>query len=140
MYFRNISWFTNKNIFSKVTLKYHISILTRPLWNLSLLHIRTIYGVISWYVLDIQNLFHFIAYVSFLSISLFFLIFWWSLYCLMRYWGKFVKKLQKSSGVVPRFLSGVSRSELFQSYLVINVTGLAQFGKKLNYILSPLAS
>ena len=30
--------------------------------------------------------------------------------------------------------------ELLQSYLVINVTGLVQFGKKLSYILPPLAS
>ena len=30
--------------------------------------------------------------------------------------------------------------ELLQSYLVINVTGLFQFGKNLSYILSPLAS
>ena len=31
--------------------------------------------------------------------------------------------LKESSGVVPRFLSGVSRRELLHLYLVINVTG-----------------
>ena len=40
--------------------------------ELSLLHLRTMYGVISWYVLALQRLFHFIAY---LSISFLFLIF-----------------------------------------------------------------
>ena len=38
------------------------------------------------------------------------------------------------------FLSGVCRSELLQPSLVINVTGLVQFGKKFDYILPPLAS
>ena len=33
---------------------------------------RTMNGVISWYVLALQSLFHFIACVSFLSISFFF--------------------------------------------------------------------
>ena len=51
----------------------------RILLTLPLLHIRTIRGVISWYVLALQRLFHFIACVSFLSISLFLLIFLWSL-------------------------------------------------------------
>ena len=32
----------------------------------------------------------------------------------------------ESSGVVPRFLRGVSRGELLQPYLVINVTGLVE--------------
>ena len=35
--------------------------------------------------------------------------------------------LIKSSGVVLRFLSGVYKGELFQPYLVINVTDLVQF-------------
>ena len=43
-------------------------------------------------------------------------------------------------GVVPRFLSGVSRGELLQPYSVINVTGLVQFGENLNYILPPLVT
>ena len=43
--------------------------------------------------------------------------------------------LNKSSGVVPRFLSGSLRGELQQTYLVINVTGLLQFGKNLSYIM-----
>ena len=38
------------------------------------------------------------------------------------------------------FLSGVSRGEMVQSYLVINVTGLVYYRKKLIYILPPLAS
>ena len=32
------------------------------------------------------------------------------------------------------FLSGVSRGEFLQPYLVINVTGLVQFGKNLSYL------
>ena len=52
---------------------------------------------------------------------------------------KFVKFLSTSflqnGGVVPRFVSGV-----LQPYLVINVTGLAHFGKKLNYIFPPVVS
>ena len=40
----------------------------------------------------------------------------------------------------PRFLSGVSRGELLQPFLVINLPGLVQFGKNLSYILPPLAS
>ena len=68
---------------------------------------------------------------------LFFLIFLWILLLLV-----FKKSFSilKSIGVVPRFLSGVSRGELLQYYLVINVTGLVQFGKNLNYILPPLVS
>ena len=38
-----------------------------------------------------------------------------------------------------RFFGGVSRGELFQSYSVINVIFLVQFGKNLSYILPPLA-
>ena len=34
--------------------------------------------------------------------------------------------LKYSRGVVPRFLSGVSRGELLQLHLVINVTGLVE--------------
>ena len=48
--------------------------------------------------------------------------------------------LKKRSGVVPRFLSEVSRRTFLQPYLVINLPGLVQFGKKLSYILPPLAS
>ena len=47
--------------------------------------------------------------------------------------------LKQSGGVVPRFLSGVSRGELFQPYLVIT-PDLVQFGKNLSYILPPLTS
>ena len=43
--------------------------------------------------------------------------------------------LNKSSGVVPRFLSGSLRGELQQTYLAINVTSLVQFGKNLSYIM-----
>ena len=49
-----------------------------------------------------------------------FLSFFCDFYYLLMYWGKF------SSGVAPRFLGGVSRSELLQLYLVINVTGLVE--------------
>ena len=38
-----------------------------------------------------------------------------------------------------RFFGGVSRGELFQSYSVINVIFLVQFGKNLSYILPPFA-
>ena len=38
------------------------------------------------------------------------------------------------------FLSGVSRGEMIQSYLVISVTGLFHYGKKFSYILPSLAS
>ena len=41
-------------------------------WTFSLLHLRTMNGVISWYVLAPQCLFHFIACVSLLSISFLF--------------------------------------------------------------------
>ena len=40
--------------------------------TLSLLHLRTMNRVTSWYVLTPQPLFYFMAYVSFLSISFFF--------------------------------------------------------------------
>ena len=51
------------------------------LWTLSFFHMRTINSVISWYVLTLQRLFHFIACVSFLPIFFlfFFLIFLWIL-------------------------------------------------------------
>ena len=45
------------------------------LWDLSSLHLKAMIGVISWYVLTLQRLFHFIACVSFLSISFLFLTF-----------------------------------------------------------------
>ena len=90
-------------------------------WTVSLLHLRIMNGIISWYVLTPQCLFHFITCVSLLSISFFFSYF----FC----------------GLVELFLeSGVSRDELFQPYLVINLAGLVQFGKNLSYILTPLAS
>ena len=68
--------------------------------------------------------------VSFLSISFFFSNFFWYV----------CQYLKQSSGVVPRFLSGVSRGELLQPYLVINLPGLVQFGKNISYILLVLAS
>ena len=43
-------------------------------------------------------------------------------------------------GVVPMFLSRVSRGGLLQPYLVGNVPDLVRFGKKLSYILYPLVS
>ena len=36
------------------------------------------------------------------------------------------------------FLSRVSKGEMVQPYLAINITGLVQFGKNLSYILPPL--
>ena len=49
------------------------------LWTLSLLHLRTRNGVISWYVWALQRLFHSTACVSFLSISFFLIFFSWIL-------------------------------------------------------------
>ena len=42
------------------------------LWTLSLMHMRMMNAIITWYVLVFQRLFRFIAFVSFLSISFFF--------------------------------------------------------------------
>ena len=47
----------------------------RLLWNLSVLHIRMMNGVISWYVLALQHLFHFTECVSFPSIYFLFFTF-----------------------------------------------------------------
>ena len=58
---------------------YYLPVTECPLWALSLLHIGTANGVIFWYILDLQRLFHFIACVPFLSISLFLKFFLWSL-------------------------------------------------------------
>ena len=55
--------------------------------------------VIVWYVLALQRLFHFIARVSFLSISLYFFLFFLffgGCYYLLRYWGKFVNTSSKA--------------------------------------------
>ena len=61
-------------------------------------------------------------------------------YYLLMYWSKSVNTLKRSSGVVLRFLTGASSGELLQLYLVINVTRLDQFWKKiLSYISPPLA-
>ena len=61
----------------------------RLLWNLSLLYIRTRNGVIWWYVLALQCLFHFTVFMSLLSISLFFCIFFCGV-------GKFVNTYNKA--------------------------------------------
>ena len=55
-------------------------------WTLSFFHMRTINSVISWYVLTLQRLFHFIA--CFVS-SYFFFLFFCRFYYLLRFWGKF---------------------------------------------------
>ena len=108
-------------------------------WTLSLLYIRTMNGVISWNVLALQRIFHFIACASILSISSFFSCFFCGFYYLLRYWGKFVH-LKQSSGIAPMFISRVTRGELRQPYLVINANGLVQLRKNLIYILHPLVS
>ena len=82
--------------------------------------------------------------VIFFYLSLFFLIFFCGVYYLLRYWGKFNYTFNNTAPtanniVAPKFLSGVSMSWLLRS-LVINITGLIQFGRNLSYILSPLAS
>ena len=63
---------------------------------LFLLHMKTMNGVVSWYILAPHHLFHSIAYVSFLSI--FFLSF---LLSSITRWGIYVSLgiLKKSSGV-----------------------------------------
>ena len=93
--------------------------------------------VISRYAWALQRLFHIITFVSLPSIFNF-NFFMDSTTC----WGFEVRVsiLKESSGVVPRFLNGVLRGELLQSYLVVNITDLVQFGKNLSYILPPLTS
>ena len=72
-----------------------------------------------------------VCFVSFCSFLFFLSFFVSSITC---------RGIEISRGVVPRFLSGVSRDKLLQPDLVINVTGLVQLGKNLNHILPPLAS
>ena len=60
----------------------------RLLWYLSLLHLKTMNGAISRYVLPLQRLLHFTVCVSFLSIFSFFLLFC-GLHYLLMYGGKF---------------------------------------------------
>ena len=84
-----------------------------------------------WHVLALQRLFHFSASALFLFLSFFLNFVLWVLLLS----GLEVNLLifKKSIGGVPRFLSEVSKGELLQPYLVINVTGLVQFGKNLSY-------
>ena len=104
--------------------------------SLYLLHLRTINGVISWYVLAPQHLFHFIVCVLFFSISFLFsflfFFFWIPLLFGFEVSLSILKTKQQSC-------SQVSKRELLQPYLVINLPGLDQFGKNLSYILPPLA-
>ena len=51
---------------------------------------------IVWYVLALQHLFHFIACVSFLSISFSFFYFFRGFYFLFRYWDKFANISNKA--------------------------------------------
>ena len=86
-------------------------------WNLSVLHLRTMNGVILRYVLALQRLLHFTAFVSFLSIySFFFCGFYYFMVLtqVCQYW-------KQGSEVVPRVLSEVLRCVLLQPYLVINL-------------------
>ena len=106
-------------------------------WTVSLLHLRIMNGIISWYVLTPQCLFHFITCVSLFSISFFFSYFFCGFYYFLV---SFPILKKQSNGVVPRFLSRVSRDELLQPYLVINLPGMVQFGKNLSYVLPPFAS
>ena len=66
---------------------------------------RMMNGVVAWYVLTLQRLFHFIECVLFLSIS---------------YFSTCTTCLGIEVGLwcVPRFLSGVSKVELLQPYSV----------------------
>ena len=93
----------NKNCESSVTFMYqseilkicirsYLPFLQRLLWNLSLLHVRTRNGVISFYVLALQRLLHSVACVSFLSMPFYYLNFC-GVYYLLRYWRKFCQYL-----------------------------------------------
>ena len=83
-------------------------------------------GVISWNVLllALHHLFHFIACVSFLSIFFFFSLVFLCVLLLAEVLREVWRYL--NSEVVPRFLNGVSRGELLQVHLVINVTDLVE--------------
>ena len=59
-------------------------------WTLSLFHLRTMNGVISWYALALECLFYFIACVSFLSVSFFFSFFFFVDFTAFWFWGEFV--------------------------------------------------
>ena len=56
---------------------------------LFLLHMKTMNSVVSWYILALHHLFHFIACVLFVSMFLFFSQFFCEFYYSVRYWGKF---------------------------------------------------
>ena len=71
---------------------------------------RMMNRVIALYVLALHSLFHFIACVCF-YFFLFFLTTWLGIEISL-------SMLKIKQGVVPRFLSGVSRVELLQPYLV----------------------
>ena len=83
---------------------------------------------------------HFVGRISSPALISFYCIFIVSLYVLYFCFCIYVyQHLKQSTGVVPRFLSGISRIGSLQPYLGINVTGLVQFGKIMSNILHSLA-
>ena len=89
---------------------------------------------------SIQRLFHFIACVSFLSISFFFSYFFVDFAtCLgIQVSLSILQIKQWSCFSIPKWsLEGWVAASLLS---IINVTGLVQFGEKLSYILPPLVS
>ena len=94
--------------------------------------------VIVWYVLALQRLFHFRACVSFLPIS-FFSFFFCFTTCLCIEVSLSILKIKQWSGSYIRRWSfeGWVPSALLN---ITNVIDLIPFGKKLGYILLPLAS
>ena len=83
---------------------------------------------------------HFVGCISSPALISFYCIFIVSLYVLYFCFCIYVyQHLKQSTGVVPRFLSGISRIGSLQPYLGINVTGLVQFGKIMSNILHSLA-
>ena len=83
--------------------------------------------------------FYCLCFVFFHFFLFFYLFFWW-IRLLADVLRKICQHLGYSSGVVPRFPSGVSRGTLLQPYLAFNVTGVVQYGKNFRYVLPPLAS
>ena len=106
--------------------------------SLTLLHLRTMNGVTFRATYWLSS-----AYFILLPVFRFFLFLFFLNFCGFYHFLVVVRKvcqyLKQSIGVVPRFVSDVSRGELLQPYLVINVAGLVQFGKNLS-CTPPLAS
>ena len=122
-----------QNTFGDSFQKYLMNSLSLPLQ-----HLGTKNGVISWYVLVLQRLFHFMTCVLFLSNFFFFSSFLWIL--LHSGFEVSLSILKIKHWSYSQVLKWSFEGELLQLYLVINITSLVQFGKNLSYILPRLAS